>query len=336
MEPGAFGFVTTRCLESRLLLRPDPELRTLTGLWLSRALSRFPEITVYGAVVMSNHLHLFVRDAGGALPGFACYYLGNLARAVNRLRGRSGPVFHRRYDVTRVLDPRAAVRYLAYLVANPVRAGLVKRHGQWPGLLLYARNTPRKADFVWFDKNSYEKAQHRARSARRRPPPRDRFESRASLVVEPLPFEIGATDAPSLLGGRSLFALDPTASAFINGVSDAPQVASYGSRAFISASEAAYEEVLDIERALAVTCRVRVPTLRTLRTQDPFQRPPKTARSLRPVVLCDVYAGGLWHAFRMAWRAFHAWYRVAAAAFRRGDVNVRYPPYALRPGGARA
>jgi hypothetical protein len=292
MEPGAFGFVTTRCLESRLLLRPDPELRTLTGLWLSRALSRFPKITVYGAVAMSNHLHLLVRDGGGALPGFACYYLGNLARAVNRLRGRSGPVFHRRYDVTRVLDPRAAVRYLAYLVANPVRAGLVKRHDRWPGLLLYARNTPRRADFVWFDKNSYEKAQHLARSARRRPRPRDRFESRASLVVEPLPFEIGAIDTPSLLGGRSLFALDPTASAFINGVSDAPQAAPYGSRVFISASEAAYNEVLETERHLAATCNIRVPTLRTLRTQDPFQKPSTTSRSLRPVVLCDVSAGG--------------------------------------------
>jgi REP element-mobilizing transposase RayT len=209
-EAGNFYFVSSRCLEARFLLRPDPEVRTLSGLWLARALARWPALTLHGAIVMSNHLHLLLRDGEGELAAFAGYYLGNLARAVNRFRGREGPVFHARYDAVRVLDPRAAVDYLEYLITNPVRAGLVDRHEQWPGLLLYAGNTPKREEFVWREQLLGRRDEVANRGQDRRHKARGDFEQRASLDVFPLPFALNG-DTPTLLGGRSLLALDPAA-----------------------------------------------------------------------------------------------------------------------------
>lgn len=331
-EPGAFYFVTTRCLESRHLLRPDPEIRAQSGFWLGRALERSPGITLYAVLAMSNHLHMVVRDERGQLPGFMCYYLGNLARSVNAIRGRSGPVFHRRYDATRILDPRAAVHYLAYLVANPVRAGLVERHDQWPGLLLYARRTPRQIRFVDINRTGHRHSKRRAGSGSRRGARGDSVDSHASITVHPLPFE-SHDGAPTLLGGRALFSLDPKSHALVNSVADTPLVLDRpAARQFMSASETAYRQVLKTERDLR-RAGCRVTGARKVLTQDPTRVPTQSNNSLRPLVLCDSSCANLWHAFRRAWRAFNEWYRRAANAFRGGNRRVKYPPFSMMPGG---
>lgn len=333
-EPGSFFFVTTRCLESRFLLRPDPELRSQSERWLARALERSPGITMYAAIAMSNHLHMLLRDNNGTLSEFMRYYLGNLARSVNLIRGRSGPVFHRRYDATRILDPRSAVHYLAYLIANPVSTGLVERHEEWPGLLLYARNQPQTADFVWFDGASFRKARKNAKTAGKRKPNRKDFERHASATIHPLPF--AANDAsPSLLGGRALLALDSSAHAMVNRIADTPLLdeASRAPVGFVSASEAAYQEVRKIERRFRTSRGTRVLGALRILAQSPLRAPALTKRSPRPLVLCHASLADLHGAFRRAWRAFTALYRTAAVVFRAGNLRAPFPPFSFRPGG---
>ena len=90
LVPGTRWFVTFRCLEAMHLLRPDPASVALFGYWLVRALRRFPGIRLAAVVQMSNHGHLTLEDADGVLADFMEYFLGNLARAMNALRGRRG------------------------------------------------------------------------------------------------------------------------------------------------------------------------------------------------------------------------------------------------------
>jgi hypothetical protein len=274
---------------------------------------------------------MVVRDEQGQLPGFMCYYLGNLARSINAIRGRSGPVFHRRYDATRILDARAAVHYLAYLIANPVRAGLVERHDQWPGLLLYARRSRRQIRFVEINRTAHRHSKRPA-GLRRRGVRGDSVASHASITVHPLPFE-SHDGAPTLLGGRALFSLDPNSYAIVNSVADTPLVLDRpGARQFMSASETAYRQVLKTERALREAgCRFL--GARKVLTQDPTRVPTQSKDSRRPLVLCDSSCENLWDSFRRSWRAFNEWYRQAANAFRGGNRRVKYPPFSMMPGG---
>ena len=88
---------------------------------------------------MSNHVHLLLSDARSQLSSFMEYFLGQLAKATNGLRKRSSPVFERRFSAEPVLDEAALKDRLLYLILNPVKAGLVEHHEQWPGICLYAR-----------------------------------------------------------------------------------------------------------------------------------------------------------------------------------------------------
>ncbi|MBI4816994.1 MAG: hypothetical protein HY791_12090, partial [Deltaproteobacteria bacterium] len=91
--PEKFWFVTSRTLESRFFLKPDPQAVEIVGFFLARALRRFPAIRLAAFVCLSNHWHMVLQDQGGDLYAFLEYFIGNLAREINVLRGRSGTVF---------------------------------------------------------------------------------------------------------------------------------------------------------------------------------------------------------------------------------------------------
>ena len=151
--PGEYYLVTTRCHQARFFLRPDAELNGVVLEWLARTQQRFPDVTIYAVCVMSNHLHLLVCDESAQLANWAGYFLGNLARAVNRIRGRSGTFFERRYSAEPVLDVEALHDRLLYVVTNPVKAGLCRRARDWPGVLLFAEEGDSESVPVsWMDR----------------------------------------------------------------------------------------------------------------------------------------------------------------------------------------
>ncbi len=103
---------------------------------LARALKAHPDVRLFAAVQMSNHLHLVVEDGGGVLDRFMCLFLGALARAVNTADETSGPVHQRRYSAIEILDDEALLDRIVYTLTNPVAANLVARVEEWPGLVL--------------------------------------------------------------------------------------------------------------------------------------------------------------------------------------------------------
>ena len=191
--PGQPYLVTTRCHQARFFLRPDPELNRAVLEWLARAQGRFPDLRILAVSVLSNHLHLVVCDETGELAAWASYFFGNLARAVNHIRGRSGSCFERRYSAEPILDDESLLDRLIYVVANPVSAGLCRRARRWPGVVLYAADgSPQEIRVSWIDRDARRIAQRRI--AQRRAAQRGRL-SRASnasrvegrLVIDPIP-----------------------------------------------------------------------------------------------------------------------------------------------------
>ncbi len=194
-EPGQFYLVTNRCLQSRFLFRPDASLNGAVLEWLARAQIRYPRLRVLAVCVMSNHLHLVVRDEHGQLGEWAGYFFGNLARSVDRIRGRSGPCFARRYSAEPILDQGALLDRIVYVVTNPVKANLCKRARDWPGVLLFAGGESRVVGATWVDRDEFRLARIRATSRGGATPIVEDFRVQGQIVIDPIPSD------PSSLGG---------------------------------------------------------------------------------------------------------------------------------------
>ena len=119
-----------------MLFAPDvkaEEIRNLVGYCLAHAAERFG-IRVHACVFMSNHHHTDVTDPHGNLVAFKQLFHSMVARGINALRGRFDAVWSRdkACDTRRATDDEALTD-LVYTLTNPVKAGLVKWGGQWPG-----------------------------------------------------------------------------------------------------------------------------------------------------------------------------------------------------------
>ncbi len=84
-------------------------------------------------VVMPDHLHWLLRlGPATALDRLMRRLKGRSARRINTASGRSGPLWQEAFH-DRALRQEEDLREAArYLVANPVRAGLVRRVGDYP------------------------------------------------------------------------------------------------------------------------------------------------------------------------------------------------------------
>lgn len=106
------GRVIAHCLNSADLLR---DAKTLA--W----------------VVMPDHLHWLVQLGDmGELDQLVRRIKSASARRVNEMRGCSGPLWQPGYYDHLIRDDENLRDVARYIVANPLRAGLVKRVGDYP------------------------------------------------------------------------------------------------------------------------------------------------------------------------------------------------------------
>ena len=91
-------------------------------------------VQVHAFCVLSNHYHLVVTDPHARLPAFQQFLDALVARAINASLGRWEAFWApSSYSAVRLVSPQDIVEKTAYVLANPVAAGLV-RHGRlWPG-----------------------------------------------------------------------------------------------------------------------------------------------------------------------------------------------------------
>lgn len=132
--PGSTVLITRRTVRRHHLFAPDDAMRTLFTFALAICADKFG-IRVHAAVLMSTHEHLVVTDPRGALPDFLRELHRLVALGTKVLRRWEGSVWDsQKTSVVRLLSPQAIVEKVAYCMANPVAAGLVRRASDWPGL----------------------------------------------------------------------------------------------------------------------------------------------------------------------------------------------------------
>jgi len=92
-------------------------------------------VQVHVAVLMSTHEHLILTDVRGNLPRFLERFHRLVALATKVLRKWDGPVWDTaKTSVVRLESEQAIIEKMAYVLANPVSAGLVHRADEWPGV----------------------------------------------------------------------------------------------------------------------------------------------------------------------------------------------------------
>ena len=185
-EPTLIYFVTVRCAQARLLLRPSVKTNDVIGGVLARAVER-SGVELFGFSFASNHVHMLVRAPRGNLPQFMQYLLANVSKKVGGLINWKGSFWESRYSAEPVLDEGALLGRVRYILSHGVKEGLVRSCRDWPGLSSlpeFLGKTDRS--FRWFNWSR----RWAVRSGHRVP---DRFEARFGerefLRVTPLPLE---------------------------------------------------------------------------------------------------------------------------------------------------
>jgi len=132
--PDRAYLITARCFEERFFLAPDSAaLSLIVATSLAQAADKYG-LELFAYVVMSNHVHLVVRAPRGGLPEAMQLFFSQVARRVNQLRNRRGPVFSDRYHHQTICDDAALRSAVRYVLSNPSRAGLSESPGSWVGL----------------------------------------------------------------------------------------------------------------------------------------------------------------------------------------------------------
>ncbi|HEX8822024.1 MAG TPA: hypothetical protein VF794_19010 [Archangium sp.] len=287
-----YYFVTSRCFQGRLLLRPSQEVNEVVGGVLARAVQQSGGmVRLHAFTFASNHFHLLVWARGAALAGFMQYLRANLSRKVGRLVDWSGGFWERRYSAEPVLDDEALVGRLRYVLAHGVKEGLVEKCAEWPGLTCLPQLLgPARRLFRWFNwtkrwskRGSEDMGGAQGRFARQWAEP-------VELELAPLPCWKGLGEEERQRAVRGLVE-DVEAEARARGKP------AWGRRAVV--------------------------------TQHPHTRPEHLERSPRP--LGHASTRQALRELREQYRAFVAAFREAAARWMQGDFSVCFPPFSFPP-----
>lgn len=89
------------------------------------------EIKLFAYCLMDNHYHLILENCSGRMSDFIKQLNGNFGRLYRRRHGGKGYVFQGRYKSILIQDDSHLFLAIAYLLNNPVRAGMVKKFFQY-------------------------------------------------------------------------------------------------------------------------------------------------------------------------------------------------------------
>jgi putative transposase len=130
-EPGTVYLITT-VTQGRSAVFANFELARLVIAEL-RACDERSTCRTLAFVLMPDHLHWLVQLQGGELSALVGYFKAHAAKAVNRRRGVTGvPLWQHGFHDQALRREEDLAAMARYVVRNPVRAGLVKKTGDYP------------------------------------------------------------------------------------------------------------------------------------------------------------------------------------------------------------
>ncbi|MBA2661669.1 MAG: hypothetical protein H0U74_05200 [Bradymonadaceae bacterium] len=295
-EEKTIYFVTNRCLQQRMFLVPTDEVNRIVLAWLGRA------VAVHGVkllffVFMSNHFHLGVLAPKENLERFMAYFQGNLAKSLNRLHGRSGPIFGRRYSAEPILDDASLLDKMLYTLQNPVKADLVEHPAQWPGVSSWSSHmSGAPLDAVWTDGAQLRRLRRR----------NDHRVADEMLATVHYPIEVERL----------------------------PEFGEYTQAQFAAKLNELVADRCEVLKARRKKERKKVLGPGKVRSQKYFSQPRKPSAA-SPQPLCHTINPVTRAAYRQMVKGVTTAYRRAMRHWRQGQLEVRFPRGTIPPGWIR-
>ena len=291
VRPDKLVEITCRTMQSRLLLRPSPELRERILGVLGRA-QRQTGIEIHAFVFASNHYHLLVSpETPVQLVRFMNQVQSNLAREAGDLHDWSDKFWSRRYrDIPVSDEPEAQIARLRYILAHGVKEGLVARCRDWPGAsCVRALTEGEPLEGTWYDRTAlYE--------ARRQDPKADLQDFATPETVKLSPLPCWRHLEPEEIRQRVRQIIDQI-------------------------DEAAHRH--------RVATGDGVAGVKAVRERHPHDRPKQTKRG--PAPRFHTATKEAWHALREAVQLFAEDFRHAAELLKQGHPRPEFPPGAFPP-----
>jgi len=129
-EPGTYHHITARGVDRCDVFVDDNDRRQFLAL-VSESSERFG-CRVLAFCLMTNHIHLTVRDDRGTLSKTLHLLNGVYAKRFNHKHNRTGHLFERRFWSSAIDSEAYLTQCVAYVHRNPLEAGLVNRLGDYP------------------------------------------------------------------------------------------------------------------------------------------------------------------------------------------------------------
>jgi putative transposase len=133
--PGRSYLVTRRCTQRQFLLSPSRTTNHNVQYCLAVAAER-TGVLLHAVCVMSNHWHGVLTDPEARLPEFLEIFHKLLAKAQNASQARCENFWSSgKTSVVLLVSESDMLEKMAYTLANPTAAGLVKSPEEWPGVM---------------------------------------------------------------------------------------------------------------------------------------------------------------------------------------------------------
>lgn len=129
-DPGGWYHVMNRAIARRTMFERRADIRTFLAA-LARCVRR-GWLEVHAYTLLNTHYHMLVRSPVGRLADSMQRVQLTYSRAFNRGRHRDGPLVRGRYRSKRVSSLGYRRVLVAYIDANPVRAGIVGQASAYP------------------------------------------------------------------------------------------------------------------------------------------------------------------------------------------------------------
>lgn len=138
--PGALHHCTARGIGGLNLFAGNREKNQLS--WLLQEKIRLYRIRLIAFCIMGNHYHLVIQNRSGRMSEFFRVLNSQYAAWYQWRRNGRGYVFQDRFHSTLIQEGAYLEAAILYVLANPVRAGIVERceDYEWSSACLYGRN----------------------------------------------------------------------------------------------------------------------------------------------------------------------------------------------------
>nr|WP_314641372.1 transposase [uncultured Pseudomonas sp.] len=129
-EPGQIYLLTAVVLNRQPLFHDFKSGRLVVDALKTAEQEGFATSLAWG--VMPDHFHWLIELQNIQLPSLMARTKSRIAVTLNRSAGRQGPVWQHGYHDRAIRKEEDLQAVARYIVANPLRAGLVERVGDYP------------------------------------------------------------------------------------------------------------------------------------------------------------------------------------------------------------